>query len=186
MASNAGPTPGSRFAWPISKQNRKSRRCVSFTNCRKRFRRAKFARGIFQRDSDAARLRENGEKLERREGGVQLARVERIAAVAHVLHEIAEGNALGDFEGALHFVHRIEAANALGVRNRDGGAAVAALGEIALGGRMKRMQFDAVAGKAIGKFANGLRRAINEMRGRAEDLDAGNSCAGDLRKQCVS
>ena len=54
--------------------------------------------------------------------------------------EIAERNTLGHFERALHFVHRVHSADALGITNGDGHAALAAGRKVSLGGGMQGMQ----------------------------------------------
>ena len=56
-------------------------------------------------------------KFERTERRVHFSRVEGIAAVAQMLDQVAKGNSLGNFERALHFVHSVNAADALGIRN---------------------------------------------------------------------
>ena len=94
-------------ACPISKQNCKSRRCVSLNELLQRIRRAELVGRIFHAMVTPRCLRENDQMLERAEGGIELARVGRLAAVAHVLHKKAERDALGNFQRALHFVHCI-------------------------------------------------------------------------------
>ena len=84
---------------------------------RQRWRRPKFIGRVFERDGHAAGLREHRQAFEGREGGVQLARIRRLTAMAHVLNEEAEGNSLGDIQRPLDFIHGIEASYALRIRN---------------------------------------------------------------------
>ena len=89
------------------------------------------------------------------------AAVRRLAAGADMLHEIAEWDSFGDFERALHFVHGFETADALRIGNRDREAALRGRARDRAGGRVKRMQREAVFFERIGQLANGLRISRN-------------------------
>ncbi len=111
--------------------------------------RADLVRGIFEGDRDAAGLREYGENFERCEGRIELALVGGITAMSNMLDKIAEGDAFSHIEGALHFVDRIEAPDALGIGNRDGDAAFAAGRKVALRRRMQGVELEMIFAKRV-------------------------------------
>ena len=68
-----------------------------------------FVRSIFQQDFHSALAGETRQFFERREGRFDRVLGEFLTADAEVLDQIAERNDLGDFEGALDFVHPADA-----------------------------------------------------------------------------
>ena len=69
----------------------------------------KFVGNILQQDLHAASAGEEVELFQRAEGGIELAHIELLAAHAHVLDQVAEGNGLGDFDRPLDLVHHLQA-----------------------------------------------------------------------------
>ena len=138
---------------------------------------------IFQRNRYSTRLGENRKLLKRAESCVKLAGVCALAAVSHMLNQIAEGNSLGHFERPLYLVYRVETADALGVGNGNGHSAFASRRKIALGGRMQSVYLQMIFAERFGEFSHGLRLAIGEMLGRAKNLNAGDFRLRNLGQQ---
>ena len=94
-------------AWPMSKHNRRSRRCVSFTNFASDLWRAELVGRVFH----AIVTPRCFAKTLRSSSDLNAASILRGSdcrrGVPHMLHEVAEGNSLRNFERALHFVNRI-------------------------------------------------------------------------------
>lgn len=103
-----------------------------------------------------------------------------------MLHEVAEGHELGDVERALHLVHGFEPPRALGIGDGNGQAAVVRAAELALGGRVERVQGEAVCFEPAAQFAHLRRGAVIKMHARTENLDLREARAGDFFEQgCV-
>src|SRR5215469_311387 len=78
------------------------------------FGRGKFVGNVFEQDADAERLGKGAQVLDGGHGGFEFAIVERLVGRAQVLHEVAERDLLGDFEGALDLVHSLDPAGPVG------------------------------------------------------------------------
>ncbi len=74
----------------MSKQKRKSFRCVSLTNCCSDAADAEFARRIFQRDGHAAMLRKDNQVLQRSKRRIERSPIRRLPVVSDVLDQIRE------------------------------------------------------------------------------------------------
>ncbi len=74
---------------------------------------AHLAGGVFDADGHADMLGMEDEMLEGAERGVALAGVVGLARAAHVKNHSMEREILGDIDGALQFVHGLDAADAL-------------------------------------------------------------------------
>src|SRR5580704_1964504 len=144
---------------------------------------ADLIRRVFEGNCDATGLRKDGENLKRGERGIELALVGRITAMSNVLNKIAEGDALGDIECALYFVHGIEPADPLGIGNRDWDAAFAARSQVALGRRVQRVKLQMVFAKRVRELPNLLLVAVVEMARGAKDLDCVDFRATNFRQQ---
>lgn len=85
-----------------------------------------FAGKVFDEQAHAKRTGKGAEVFEGGEGVLDGARGPAVIALAEVEDEVAKGDLLGGFEGALDFVHGVDAAGFLRVQHVDCGSAGAA------------------------------------------------------------
>ena len=129
--------------------------------------------GIFStQHSDAERLGEGAQVLDGGHGSFEFLLVESVVGIADVLDQKAERNVLRDFEGALDFVHGLDAAGAVGGGNVHGRRAGASPFVVGVQRRVDGIQRNAGGAEPVGDFANMLLAiGVVEVLAGGEDFD---------------
>ena len=78
----------------------------------------KFVGNIFQQDAHAERLGKRPQVFDRGHGRFKLLLVKAFIRSSEMLHQKTKWNLLGDFEGALDFVHGLDAGGTVGATRR--------------------------------------------------------------------
>jgi hypothetical protein len=81
------------------------------------------AEQVFHQQTHAQRTGKGAQVLKGGKGVLDGARRPLVVPLAQMHHEVAEGDVLGGFEGALDFVHRLDAAGLFRMQKVEGGRA---------------------------------------------------------------
>ena len=138
---------------------------------------------IFNRQSDAALARKQGQVFERTERRIPLPLVRRIARPRHVLDAVAEGDVLDQVQRALDFVERLLPPQTLWIADRERRAAFPRQMEIARRRRMNGVQREAILREPTRQFAGILRRAVIEMPARTRTARSPTLPRAQLRQR---
>ncbi len=104
--------------------------------------------------------------------------LQRVVAFAEVEDEEAEGDLLGDFEGALDLIHGVDAAALLGMDDVDGGGSAAAHFKVGKQGRVHGKRLDGIGAEPVRQFADVGAAGVVEMLAGGEKFHALGSGAG--------
>src|ERR1700676_3241011 len=140
---------------------------------------AHFAGGVFHADGNARVARVQDQVFEGAKSRVAFFRVGGLAGAAHVHDHALEGQVVGNVDGALEFVHGIDAADAFDFADGKRNAAFAGGAEIAAAGRVNREQLQAIGSESAGHGADFRLRSVVEVSAREEDFKRVEPGSGD-------
>ena len=130
-----------------------------------------FAEQVLHQQTHAQRAGECAEVLESGEGVLDGARRPLIVALAEMDDEVAEGELLGGFQGALDLVHGRDAAALLRVQQVDGGRAGAAHLAVGIERGVHRKGVSGLERNHAASSVDLLAAGVVEVLARGKDLD---------------
>src|SRR5579863_823125 len=144
------------------------------------FRRAELVRRIFEQNGYAALFGEDSQVFDGGERGVELSQVVLLAGDAEVKDQITKGEPLGDLDGALNFIHGIDAEPAFQMGHGDCQASGSFPVRIGGKGGVDRVQRDGVVAEPLRHIAHMVRIVIIQVPAGREELDVAEAGGENL------